>query len=1167
MYKNVRKWRIKKTAQILCLVTLSAFLLVLISPKSTVAESGWYNFSWPYRCSITVNNSSNSNTLENYQVQVVVIYDSDMQSDFDDLRFTENDGTTELSYWFENYNSGENATVWVKVPTIPASDNHTIYMYYGNASASSESNGDNTFEFFDDFSGTSLDMNKWENGAHVADAEYSINNSVLDFEGTGEDFEYFKTKTFTASPPIILRAKQRDYIAYHYPAEMAFGYRNYHGVQGAPADEWAAKGVYTGDKYCAAARAGGSESAGSTVTVDDLYHIFEVVWTTSRVSVFKDGSEVSYATSCIPTSSYFVSIGHPETAAPNTWKGSWDWILVRKYASPEPTCTIGDEEFSIPSQPQLQQPENFENTGNNTPTFTWVAGMNAENHRLIVDNSQNFSDGDNFLDITLGASATSYTVPSDNSLPDGKWYWKVVAINSTGENSSPPRTLTVDTAPPPSLSLSSPDNNHATDNSQVTFSWSGGEDNTDVTSDVSGIIHYELWVDNDLNFSTPTVVENTSDNTTLSLTKEVSGKLYWRVRAWDRAGNAGAFSQTRYLTVFSFSLSASSTSLHILRGGTGGTTLSISVVFGDAETVSLSYDWPDATPSGVTPSFSATSGTAPFTSAISFQTNGDASTGEFTCKVIATSTSGITKNIDIDVVISGMSFIVMVSPSSLSMTRSENAASTISVKFMMGAKENVTLTGSWHGTAPTGVSASLSPSVGTPSYDATLSLATSSSASSGTYTYRVTGSGGGLEQWTDVTVEISTSLSITLFTDKTSYKKAQTINISGTAQDPNGDPVGEGTATITLSSGTWSDTVQTSISNGTYSSSYYITYDKPEGTWTISATAVDDRGHETLSLENTSITVSVPESHKHYTVSISSPSAGEVFERGDTVTFTINLTENGRKVRGAIVRVRKPSGEDIFLSEGSPGTYSGSYLLGKDDDLGQWSIYVEGTTNKDGVIKAGFNYMSINVKPTSLMISLLEPTKTSFEIGETVKVKLEVSYPDGTPMGEGVITGLGPNGENLVFVKEEIGMYTSTYVVQSTGMWGFQVSAMDAYGNSGSTTEITIQFTAPTTVSYLIRYWWTVMAAALAVGSVATFIVRSKLRVRKLASIRREVLELERLKKEKAVEYFTKGSISRETYDELLQEYEKRITELEKKERLLKRKIKKEVIKRERSRR
>jgi hypothetical protein len=46
---------------------------------------------------------------------------------------------------------------WLKVPQIQSS-NSTLYIYYGQDNASSTSNGDQTFEFFDDFSGS---LSKW----------------------------------------------------------------------------------------------------------------------------------------------------------------------------------------------------------------------------------------------------------------------------------------------------------------------------------------------------------------------------------------------------------------------------------------------------------------------------------------------------------------------------------------------------------------------------------------------------------------------------------------------------------------------------------------------------------------------------------------------------------------------------------------------------------------------------------------------------------------------------------------------------------------------------------------------------------------------------------------------------------------------------------------------
>ncbi|MFH1720671.1 MAG: DUF2341 domain-containing protein [Patescibacteria group bacterium] len=122
------------------------------------ATSSWYNTSWKYRRAITIDNTGNSNTLTNYQMNVALtslnFSFSKAQSAGQDIRFTDNDGTTLLNYWFESYDSsGQTATIWVKVPSISASSSKTIYLYYGNGTATDNQNGTNTFDFFDSFDG------------------------------------------------------------------------------------------------------------------------------------------------------------------------------------------------------------------------------------------------------------------------------------------------------------------------------------------------------------------------------------------------------------------------------------------------------------------------------------------------------------------------------------------------------------------------------------------------------------------------------------------------------------------------------------------------------------------------------------------------------------------------------------------------------------------------------------------------------------------------------------------------------------------------------------------------------------------------------------------------------------------------------------------------------
>jgi flagellin-like protein len=78
---------------------------------------------------------------ENYQYKIVISYDSDMRSDYGDLRFTENVDGPLLNYWVENY-TVDNATIWVR--RLENADS-TIYVYYGNSGATSQSNENTTF--------------------------------------------------------------------------------------------------------------------------------------------------------------------------------------------------------------------------------------------------------------------------------------------------------------------------------------------------------------------------------------------------------------------------------------------------------------------------------------------------------------------------------------------------------------------------------------------------------------------------------------------------------------------------------------------------------------------------------------------------------------------------------------------------------------------------------------------------------------------------------------------------------------------------------------------------------------------------------------------------------------------------------------------------------------
>ncbi|MFW6122011.1 MAG: DUF2341 domain-containing protein [Petrotogales bacterium] len=145
-------------------ISLAVVILALVGTVSALAISNSGGGDWEYYKEIKIKENSGE-ALEDYQVLVELDstnFDfSKAKSDGSDVRFKANE--EELSYWIEEWNEGaKNAKIWVKVPSIPANDETKIKMYYGNPTATSVSNGNATFEFFDDFEGNEYDSRKWD---------------------------------------------------------------------------------------------------------------------------------------------------------------------------------------------------------------------------------------------------------------------------------------------------------------------------------------------------------------------------------------------------------------------------------------------------------------------------------------------------------------------------------------------------------------------------------------------------------------------------------------------------------------------------------------------------------------------------------------------------------------------------------------------------------------------------------------------------------------------------------------------------------------------------------------------------------------------------------------------------------------------------------------------
>lgn len=292
---------------------------------------------WEYRRSVTASRSSGAVT--NYAMKVAVGESSGAsgydvhcaghcRSDFADLRFTKADETTLLDYWIESVSGtspNQTATVWVELDSIGTSAT-TFYLYYGKSDASSAANGDNTFLFFDDFSG-SYPGSKWSGDT----SKGSVSGGILTF-----------TNAASGEGRIYSAAQSGD-IAFRSRAKL--GASNYACLGLALAD--ISQFIIVNYNSAKPNYSDFQRTAG-TISNDALgfgsYQIYDIMRTTSgtpTIRGFKNGVQLgSDTTSSVPTNDFPAMVRHYNPGTVEV-----DWILIRPYKIPEPSWgSWGSEE-------------------------------------------------------------------------------------------------------------------------------------------------------------------------------------------------------------------------------------------------------------------------------------------------------------------------------------------------------------------------------------------------------------------------------------------------------------------------------------------------------------------------------------------------------------------------------------------------------------------------------------------------------------------------------------------------------------------------------------------------------------------------------------------------------------------------------------------------------
>lgn len=113
------------------IILFSLFMLLQIN-----SVNAWYSSDYNYR--FKLNQTTTDVTYNNYSIFFPITYDSNMQTDFDDILLVAGNDTTELPFWMSNKTDSSEAWIFFN-SSLTINTNQTFYIYYGNSTVSSSS--------------------------------------------------------------------------------------------------------------------------------------------------------------------------------------------------------------------------------------------------------------------------------------------------------------------------------------------------------------------------------------------------------------------------------------------------------------------------------------------------------------------------------------------------------------------------------------------------------------------------------------------------------------------------------------------------------------------------------------------------------------------------------------------------------------------------------------------------------------------------------------------------------------------------------------------------------------------------------------------------------------------------------------------------------------------
>jgi len=361
------------------------------------------------------------------------------RTDFGDVRFTGADGVTLLDYWMESKVDGDNAVFWVEVADDLSTNNATIYVYYGNPDATTTSNGDNTFLFFDDFLGTSYDSNKWqvEGSPTVTVSNCELKLQIDSYSGSWSAHG-LRSKTFQMDEKRIITKMK---FSVNSGSVATNAYEAYYSKGQCNKVDFDAS---VDNLYASADKRdiGGSFDdllllSGYTV---DTYHTFYLARQSQVLKAWLNGEYKGQISSTnVNDGSAYIALCLEEWDSHSTIIGTYDYIAVAKYVDPEPSHGAwgNEEQEGVQPTPSISVSDMSVNTTTAGKPCNFSALFTAQNSNLssyiFGTNNTGVWANDTAISFDEGKTqALASIVKSINSTIGTVVQWYIWANNTAG---------------------------------------------------------------------------------------------------------------------------------------------------------------------------------------------------------------------------------------------------------------------------------------------------------------------------------------------------------------------------------------------------------------------------------------------------------------------------------------------------------------------------------------------------------------------------------------------------------------------------------------------------------------------------------------------------------------------------------------------------------------